>query len=479
MTRRLRILGSPGSCLAIPRSWLWLRLIVICMLLGLGPLSCLAPGAPPGKILVEFWDFPRMPEVAAHVDGLIAEFQRQNPDVHVEFTRLSWGKGGERLDIAAFAGRPPDIAGSTLMLKYVEAGLLEPLDKYLDEPIPGMDGITWREDIHPEILHAMQWDGQTWAMPWYKEGFIIFLNLDILEERGVAPPENGQWTWDEFLETMHQLTFDRDGDGRIDVHGIGFNTGKEKWEAYSFLFAEGMELISDDGRTMIVDSEATRRGLRRLLEMEFEERVSLPGAGGISDDTTWTAFSGRERRLAATCQGLWALKAVEVQNQRVAELRERNPAATDLPPPLRVAVALFPRMPGHEQIMASYGTGAFMVFKRPTHPERTEAAARLARFLTLEHGQEINREAGLLPSRKSYQHVLADMPHFANTLPFIAGAINPPVHPAWAQVDQVLGEQLQLLLLGRVDLETAVGNMQTRGQMVLDGYWESYDAANQ
>ncbi len=441
------------------------------------PLSCMAPDAPEGKILVEFWDYPRLPAVSEYVEEQIAEFERLNPDVHVEFTRLSWAKGGERLDIAAFAGRPPDLAGATLKLKYVEAGLLEPLDKYLDEPVPDMPGTVWREDVHPEILRAVQWQEQTWAMPWYKEGFVILLNLDILEERGVEPPDNGQWTWSEFINATRRLTFDRDGDGRTDVYGIGYNTGKEKWEAYPFLFAEGMQIMNSDGRRMAIDSDATRRGVRRLLEMEYAERVSLPGAGGISDDTTWTAFSGGERRLAATCQGLWAINAVAIQNRRLAETLAENPEMTDLPNPLRVAVALYPRMPDKPQVMASYGVGSYMVFKRPTDPRRTEAAARLARFLTLEHGQEINREAGLLPSRKSKMDVLAGDSRFDNILEMIPGAISPPTHPAWQQIDQVLGEQLQLALLRRIDVDTAVRNMQERGQLVLDDFWESRDAA--
>lgn len=440
-------------------------------------LSCMGPRAPHGKILVEFWDYPRLPAVAEHVDAMVQEFMRLNPDVHVEFTRLSWAKGGERLDIAAFAGRPPDLAGATLTLKYVEANLLEPLDSYLDDPIPGMEEMTWREDIHPDILDAVRWDGKTWAMPWYKEAFVVLLNLDILEERGVDPPEGGQWTWDEFIDAMERLTFDRTGDGRTDVYGIGFSTGKEKWEVHPFLFAEGMELLSEDGRRMRIDSDATRRGIRRLLEMEFERRVSLPGAGGITDDATWTAFSGRERRLASTSQGLWSLNSVEVQNRRLAEALERNPNLVDPPEPLRVLAVQFPRMPGQPQIAASYGVGSYMVFRRPNDPKRTEAAARLARFLTLETGQEINREAGLLPSRISKIDVLADDPRFAYILDSIPGAFSPPAHPAWQQIDHVIGEQLQLVLLRRIDVDTAVRNMQERGQMILDDFWASRDAA--
>lgn len=442
------------------------------------PTACTAPGAPKGKILVEFWDYPRLPEVSKYLAAQIEEFERLNPDVHVELTKLSWAKGGERLDIAAFAGHPPDLAGSTLTMKYVEAGLLEPLDAYLDEPIdrPTSDTSvkTWRDDIHPAMLRAMQWQGKTYGMPWYKEGFVILLNRDILKERGVASPKNGHWTWDEFRAAMKQLTFDRDGDGKTDVYGIGFNTGKEKWEAMPFLVGEGMKILSDDGRKMLIDSEETLRGINRLLTMEYEDKSSLPGAGGIQDDTTWSAFCGKDRRLAATCQGLWAIKAVDIQNQRRAETLAKDPTAKGLPDPLNVDVVLFPQMPGQPQRMASYGTGCYMVFKRPMDPRRTAAAARLARFLTLERGQEINREAGLLPSRKSAIGVLAADARYAPLLPYLPEATNPPTHPAWLQLDQVIGEQLQLALLRKVDAAKAVRVMQEDGQYVLDEFWKSH-----
>lgn len=451
--------------------------LLAALLLPLLAVSCTAPKPPPGKTLVEFWDFPRLPVVNEWLQEAIAEFERLNPDVHIEYTRLSWAKGLERMDIAAFAGRPPDVAGAVMQLKYVEAGLLAPLDSYLDEEIPGMPGVTWREDIHPSILRAVQWEGTTWAFPWYKEGFIILVNQDIFRERGVPIPEDGQWTWDEFLEKMHRLTFDRDGDGKIDVYGIGYSTGPEKWEAYPFLFAEGMEIMSEDGRTILLDSDATRRGLRRLLALEFEERVALPGAGGIQDDVTWTAFTSRDRRLAAVSQGLWALNSVETQNRRLEEMRRERPTER-LPDPLRIRVMMAPRMPGQPQTMASYGVGSMMVFDRPHDPKRTDAAARFARFLTLEYGQAINREAGLFPSRISTGNLFEGDPRYDNIWPHIADAVGPPVHPAWLKVDQVISEYVQRILLRRIDVDEGVRQMAQRAQLVLDDYWASRDAAH-
>ena len=460
------------------RWWRWGLAAAAAVALGvLGSAACTAPKAPEGKVLVEFWDFPRLPAVSLWLEDSIKEFERRNPDVQIRYTRLSWSKGGERLDIAAFAQRPPDVAGAVLQLKYAEAGLLAPLDKYLDEPTPENPKQTFREDIHANILKSVQWDGKTYAFPWYKEGFVILLNNDILRERGVAPPPKGQWTWDEFLAAMHKLTFDRDGDGKMDVYGIGFSTGKEKWEAYSFLFAEGMELLSPDGRKATMDTDATRRGMNRLLDLEFNEKVSLPGAGGITDDTTWSAFVGNERKLAATCQGLWSINAARVSNEKVKKLTAESADPGSVPKPIDFSVALFPKMPGQPQRMASYGVGSLMVFKRPADPKRTEAAARFARFLTLEAGQKINREAGLFPSRISTGNLFSGDPAYDNIWPYLADAASPPTHPAWTQLTQVIGQYLQLVLLRMEKPDAGVAEMNRRCQMILDDYWASRDAA--
>jgi multiple sugar transport system substrate-binding protein len=462
-------------------------------ILGLLLFACTPPRGENGKTLIVFWDFPRLPAVRQWLEREIEVYENLHPDVDIQYTCLSWSKGGERMAISAFAYRPPDVAGSVMDTKYVQAGLLAPLDKYLDEPIPGDEsGKTFRQDIHASILKAVEWQGVTYAFPWYKEAMVMVCNMDVFNERGVAFPENGRWSWEEFIEKMQKLTFVRDTNGKTEVYGVGFNTGNEKWEAYPFLLGEGMEILSADGRKMLIDSEDTRRGIMRLLEMEFKYKVSLPGAGGIQDDATWTAFSGKQRQLGVSCQGLWSLFGVKVQNERRLQFIKDHSEA-EAPPPLNVAAAQYPIMPGKKQVMGSYGVGSYMVFNRPEEPKRTEAAARFARWITLESGQEINREAGVLPSRISFQNIFKDDTLYQYIVDTIPDAISPPVHPAWRNLDTALNEQLQLALLRQVQddngrtinttrtgplnesdiraVDAAVKRMQKMGQLILDDYW--------
>lgn len=467
-------------------------------------LEGLFPRATSGRIPVEFWDYPRGRVVGPWMDAAIAEFERRHPQVDVVFTRLSWSKGGQRLDIAAFSGRPPDVAGGVLQLRYAEQGLLEPLETHLPPEELG--------DFYPLARAACTWDGHLWALPWYKEAFVVMLNLDLLEERGVAPPTGGRWTWEEFVDAMRRLTFDRDGDGDIDVHGISLATGREKWECYPFLFGEGMEIMSADGRRILIDSEATVRGILRLMELDRDARVVMPLFGGYTDEVSWPAFSGPERRVAATSQGLWSVVALDWQNwDRRERLRDRPGEAESLGPELRYTFVHFPVMPGREQVMASYGTGSFMVFRRPLEPERTAWALALARFLVSSTdgpradaalarvyteatgypvqegdvitGQEALRGLSEFPSRRSAGRLYGGHPQWEAIWDDIPHAIAPPVHPAWLRVDHVLSTGLQRILLTS-DAQIAamsltreefvrrsVHQMAETAQSVLDDFW--------
>ena len=93
----------------------------------------------------------------ASPDALVAEFQRQNPDVKVEAENIPWGGGADydtRLYTSLIAGNGPDAA----MVKFVnQARLLEmealaPLDKWIDA-WPGKADISddlWRLHRGPD-----------------------------------------------------------------------------------------------------------------------------------------------------------------------------------------------------------------------------------------------------------------------------------------------------------------------------------------
>ena len=76
------------------------------------------------------------------------------------------------------------------------------------------------EDFFPGALEAYTYKGKLYGIPMSMSVHVMLLNLDHFAEAGVEPPENGRWTWDEFVEKAKALTFDSDGDGVIDKYGF-------------------------------------------------------------------------------------------------------------------------------------------------------------------------------------------------------------------------------------------------------------------
>ncbi|MCK4272731.1 extracellular solute-binding protein [bacterium] len=421
-----------------------------------------------GKMVIEVWDFPRPgPQgVATYAkdhweNQLLEEFQRMHPQVEIRFTRLSWTKGEQKLDISVMGNTPPDVAGSAMKFAYVERGLLEPIDTYLTPQD--------REDYYPGILEAFTYKGHIWAWPWYATVYTMVLNKDIFAERGVELPADGIWTWDEFVEKMQRLTFDRDGDGKIDVYGVGFNVMPGNNEAWAIIYGEGGRPLSSDGTSFTFDSPQALEGIQKLIDLEHKYHVALPNTGGLTQDNTWTLFSSPPGRTAVTCQGTWAISNLVKTNKTRAENNAKYLAqgkADMVRPLMNFAVACFPIGSSGQLLTASPGVGNWVVF-RQEDPQKRRLCMELARFLTNGQNQQYCRYMGTFPSRRSTGDLYADDPERGQYMRVVQQALPDmvirPFHPLWQKIDERIARQLQLTMLDRKTVQEA---MATAGQEV-------------
>jgi multiple sugar transport system permease protein len=421
-----------------------------------------------GKMVIEVWDFPRPGPhgVATYAkdhweNQLLEEFQRMHPQVEIRFTRLSWTKGEQKLDISVMGNTPPDVAGSAMKFAYVERGLLEPIDTYLTPQD--------REDYYPGILEAFTYKGHIWAWPWYATVYTMVLNKDIFAERGVELPADGIWAWDEFVEKMQRLTFDRDGDGKIDVYGVGFNVMPGNNEAWAIIYGEGGRPLSSDGTSFTFDSPQALGGIQKLIDLEHKYHVALPNTGGLTQDNTWTLFSSPPGRTAVTCQGTWAISNLVKTNKTRAENNAKYLAqgkADMVRPLMNFAVACFPTGSSGQLLTASPGVGNWVVF-RQEDPQKRRLCMELARFLTNGQNQQYCRYMGTFPSRRSTGDLYVDDPERGQYMHVVQQALPDmvirPFHPLWQKIDERIARQLQLTMLDR---KTAQEAMATAGQEV-------------
>ncbi len=436
------------------------------------------------KIVIRVWDYPRpapqgVKKWEEHWEyKIFKEFERRHPNVKIEYTKLSWRNGGEKLDIAVLSGNPPDIAGSAFKNAYVERGVLEPIDPFLTH-----DDST---DIYPQALQPFRYNGHIYAWPWYMTVYTLTLNKRIFAERGVPLPKNGIWTWDEFVKTMKSLTFDRDGDGKIDVYGIAFTLEPDHTEAWAFIHSEGAQVLipvedstdggGSDGSIRVpyrfgFDTPEGIRGVQKLHDLVWKYHVAPPQTGGLSQNETWNMFT--EGRVAVTPQGTWAISSLVRTNR---ERRKRNAEylaegkAELVRDTFEFSVANFPIGSTGKVLTASPGVGNWVVF-RQKDTVKLRLVMELARELTSASNQRYLRYMGTFPTRKSAGNIYADDPELGPYMSIVMQAIDNvvmrPFHPRWQQISDAISRELQLAILGEKSVEQAMADANRKVHEIL------------
>lgn len=423
----------------------------------------------PVEWVIQFWDYQRGELLNAWQEETIAQFEQQHERVRVEITRLPWQGGAQKLDIAVFSGKPPDVGGSALNIAFVEQGMVEPWDDFLTEEDYA--------DIYPSALEACRWEGHIWAMPWYKTAYVMLLNLDLFRAANVTPPRNHQWTWEEFLDKMKSLTVDLDDDGIPDQYGVGFNIFPEEFESWAFLYNEGTEILSEDRRECLFNSAATIRGVQKLYDLAHTVRVAPMRSGGMRHFETWNAFTN-DWRTAVTCQGLWAIHAQRRNNRESERFNDslRQSGRTEgFRRVMDFDVALFPTPGTGEPILASAGVGNFVIFKQ-TDSHKRDLCVELVRHLTSGEAQHALTRQSLFPTRRSAGNLYGEDPILSFLYPYVAEAKVHPLHPEWVNIDKTLSKELQLAVLGNKPIVQAVEDGDRRVQILLDRYYERRDS---
>ncbi|KAA3610816.1 MAG: extracellular solute-binding protein [Planctomycetota bacterium] len=160
------------------------------------------------ELTLMHWSGEGGSEEDAIVGAVLADFEAQHPGVRVR--RINPGDGGSfytKLQTMMAAGTPPDLfyVGAERFPAFVEAGLLAPLDQFLEQDRDQNHPQTLPlEDFYPAPLSAFRFDGQQtgtgqlYGIPKDFTTFGFFYNRDLFAQAGLSEPEMG-WTWQDFL----------------------------------------------------------------------------------------------------------------------------------------------------------------------------------------------------------------------------------------------------------------------------------------
>jgi multiple sugar transport system substrate-binding protein len=344
--------------------------------------------------------------------------------VYINFTPLTWEKGPVQLDTAVKMGTTPDIAPVGNDSGIIGKGILEPLNAYLTA-----DEIS---DFRSSALNSVTYKEEILAMPWMITTYTMVLNLDLFKEREVEPPVDGNWTYDEFIDKLKQLTYSSKENGKIDFFGFHSFIEQGYYNTWGILLSDGAQILDNDLNYGFNDEKALR-GLKRLIDLKQKYRVTPPDFGENTSNEAWTNFY-KDKNIAVYPVGTWALNVLE-------QLKKEGSG-------FEYTVANFPRGSIETPVVMSSSVGSYGIFKQEQENKK-EVCIAFLKFLADSSFQMDLSRLGVFPVKKSVGNIYEEHPLMTEVYNSLENTMMIPSHPHWNEIDKILQNEIRQGILGK------------------------------
>ena len=213
---------------------------------------------------IRFATWTGNPEEDKALKMMIAEFEKANPKIKVEYAPLT-GDYNQVLTTQMSGGQGPDVFyyDAYTAGQYIE-------DDYL-EPIEGYD----LTDFYPAMVAPFVKNGKTYGIPKDFSTLALYYNKDMFTKAGLPEPKD-KMTWEEFVDLSKKLT-------KGDVVGFGgnFDLARLKYAAE----ATGSKIETADGKPNFTDPEVIK-AIKQFIDMHTAKTLVTAeekGAGWAGD----------------------------------------------------------------------------------------------------------------------------------------------------------------------------------------------------
>ena len=219
------------------------------------------------------------------MNEMLADFVDQNPDISVTAELLPWNTLYAKLQAAFLAGTPPDLVlmHASELSQYASYGVIRPLDDMYTS------GSGWLpdDDLAPSTYAGMHYDGVLYGIPLDNHGMGQWINVDHFEAAGLDPDGPMPDSYEGWVELFQQLTLDANGNNAasddFDAENVvqwGYSVRQyPRANFLGHLAQHGGSLVSEDGTTITVNSEAGMAALQNSYDLVHKYHVSPVPAG--------------------------------------------------------------------------------------------------------------------------------------------------------------------------------------------------------
>ncbi|MGB7541708.1 MAG: ABC transporter substrate-binding protein [Burkholderiales bacterium] len=288
------------------------------------------------------------------IDGLAAQFEKENPDVKVHPIYAGNYDDARIKALAALkAGQPAQLSVlfSIDIYELLEQDVIVPFD---DIATSAADK-AWLKSFYPALMANGIYKGKVYGIPFQRSTIVMYWNKDAFKEAGLDP-EKPPVNWNEMTQMATKLV-KKDASGNVQRWGVMVpSTGYAYWMFQAFARENGQDLMNKDGNRTNYAHPDVIAALQYWRDLGAKHKVMPEGT--IEWGTLRQAFTeGKTAIMWHTTGNLTAVKDT-------AKF------------PFGVAM-----LPASKQRGSPTGGGNFYVFKKTT-PEERKAALAFIKFMT-------------------------------------------------------------------------------------------------
>ncbi len=214
------------------------------------------------NIEITFWthEDPNRTEIE---NRYITEFEQANPGVKIKRVTSASGKIQELILTAFAANQGPDIFNMSIEDEYAYI-VNERLDP-VDFEAAGYSSIQEIYDAYiPGVLDPATYKGKLYGLPLELTNWCIYVNKKIFRDAGLDPEKDYPKTWEEMVEVSDKIAI-REGE-ILKRRGFDFRYPYYLVSTVPMVEQLGGKLISDDGKTAIINDEAWIKFLKFMQD---------------------------------------------------------------------------------------------------------------------------------------------------------------------------------------------------------------------
>ncbi|WLD93074.1 ABC transporter substrate-binding protein [Alkalihalobacillus sp. AL-G] len=150
------------------------------------------------KVEIEFWTMQLSPTFDEYINGVIDDFEKENPNIKVKWVDVPWADMEKKILAAVASKTAPDVAN----LNPQFASKLAELDALvnMNEAVPA----DARDKYFEGVWKSNTFDGETFGIPWYLSTQVTMYNTKMFEDAGLDP-DNPPKTFNEVYEVAKTI----------------------------------------------------------------------------------------------------------------------------------------------------------------------------------------------------------------------------------------------------------------------------------